>query len=74
MKLNEEEIKYIQNQLFDNWRKLRKEKNYYIDVKEGIVAQIDYDQIIRKYKSIIKDIDREYSLIESIIDKLDSEV
>ena len=74
MKLNEEEIKYIQNQLFDNWRKHRKEKNYYIDVKEGIVAQIDYDQIIRKYKSIIKDIDREYSLIESIIDKLDSEV
>jgi len=74
MKLNKEEMKYIQNQLFDNLRNLKKDKKYYIDVKEGIVIQPKYEQIIRKYKSIIKDIDREYSLIELIINKLDSEV
>ena len=50
---------------------ISKDKKYYIDVKEGIVVQPNYEQIIRKYKSIIKDIDREYSLIELIINKLD---
>ena len=74
MKLNNEEMKYIQNQLFANLRNLKKDKKYYQMVKEGIVIQTNYEQKIRTYKSIIKDIDREYSLIELIINKLDSEV